>query len=261
MVIFDELTYAENLKKKGFAKRANTKDLKIYAKWLKHNNFTSKQIKDELLKLCHKYDLTFNEIIHAKYIKDAIREIKKNRLRIPISIGITQSEIDKIESLPTIKHRKIMFIVLLTSKYLKLNNVKIFSKKELEQPDKPLSFYYNSEIRDAVKLAKVSVTQDELIGIQYCFQQNGFCSVTRQGTVKILFIDLDGEPVISVDHYDNPILYYDEYVGVNNIIRCCECGTPIKKTNNKKKYCDGCAEKNRREQDKLRMENLRNSRK
>lgn len=68
---------------------------------------------------------------------------------------------------------------------------------------------------------------------------------------KVLFCTDDTNNVaFTISDYDDLILYYRDYVGDENIVRCVECGRPIRVTGNSKKYCNDCANMLKQESNK-----------
>jgi len=250
-LIFDELKYAEKLERNGFISgHINKRDLAIYAKYLKLDVKNKAQIESALKRFCKKYEPFFNEILHANYIKFALREIGKNVLRIPIPINITKNELDYIDTLPDIKYKKVLFCILVVAKYLRLNPVRIQKKKEQEQEPKSLQFFYNSSIAKAVKLANVTMTKKQRLEMEHYLFKNGYLEDTVRVTSKLNFVDLDGAPEIIVSKYNDIVLYYEEYKGNSDIISCEMCGDLIKRKNAKHKYCKECYQINHRESKK-----------
>jgi len=242
-MIFDEKSYAENMNKNGFTNGLRQKDLFIYAKWLKYIGKNFSQIKTDLNEFCKKHEPKYNEIIHANYIKRALREVKKHHLRIPIEIHITKNELEVIDNINNIKYQKALFIILLVSKYFKLNPVKILSKKNKEhKKDNNFNCYFNSNIKTAIELAKIKLTKKERIKMQRYLIENKYLENTENATLKVLFAEIDGESIININNYNNIILYYENYIGMKDAIHCIKCNKIIEKTNNKQKYCMECAE-------------------
>ena len=240
-MIFDELEYAEKLEKNGFTNgRINKRDLAIYAKYLKLDAKNKAQIESDLRVFCKKHESFYNEILHANYIKSAIREISKNELRIPIPTNITKKELDYIDTLPDIKYKKVLFCILVTAKYLRLNPVRIQKRKNVEQESKPLQFFYNSNITKAVKLSNVVMTKKQRLEMEHYLFKNGYLEDTVRVTSKLNFVDLDGTPEIIISKYNDIVLYYEQYKDISDVINCEMCGDLVKKVKSDHKYCRDC---------------------
>ena len=77
--------------------------------------------------------------------------------------------------------------------------------------------------------------------------------------IRVLFIDDDSENRLYISDFRKLGYEWRLYKG-EKYIRCSDCGILTKNTNGKRRYCKDCAESNKKDLDRIRMMNIRNSR-
>lgn len=225
MVVFDEIEFGEDVYKNGIkSKKYILTELLNVAKYLNYNNI---EIKNNLIKFCEKHIDNFNIEEWEDILIDTIEKAIKYPPLTGKIINITQSELDVIARLEDIEAQKVLFILLVINKFknytIDVSRVELF------------------------KLAKVKANTKKQESILYLLNSNGFTeiyNVTRnkknKNYRKVTFVDDTSDIVITINNFDNIILYYLRYLG-ENIINCGVCGVLISPTNNKNKYCSECA--------------------
>jgi|GEM_PF-6999448 len=274
--IYDELSYAKNMEHVGFRNGCiNIRELCVYAKWLKYIGKNDMQIKYDLIEFSKRYDKNFNEIIHARILKTALSNTKKNTLRVPIETNITQNELYVINAMPTLEHRKILFTMLVIAKYMKNNNTTIYSKKQKEKIEEKKAkkieefkkdgriykeeYFCNQSIKDIMEQACVRVSTKERTEIMHELTMLGALETTQFGTSRIPFIDHKGISAIKVCDYKTIGLQYERHENPKSIIKCDICGVLSIRKSKKHKYCINCAKNIKLENDRKRIANKRNN--
>jgi len=241
MVVFDEIKFGEDVYKNGIkSKKYILTELLNVAKYLKYNDI---EIKNNLIKFCEKHIDNFN----IEEWEDILIDTTEKAIRYPPLTGkiinITQSELDVIARLEDIEAQKVLFILLVINKFknytIDVSRVELF------------------------KLAKVKANTKKQESILYLLNSNGFTeiyNVTRnkknKNYRKVTFMDDVSDIVITINDFDNIILYYRKYIG-EVIIECGVCGVLVSPTNNRQKYCKICWEETNRDQTRARVQRHR----
>ena len=77
--------------------------------------------------------------------------------------------------------------------------------------------------------------------------------------IHVLYIDDESENKLFVSDFRKLGYEWRLYKG-EKYIRCADCGILVKNTNGKRRYCKDCADINKKNLDRIRMQNIRNSR-
>lgn len=179
------------------------------------------------------------DFYEEKYFKIIYRNIasaKKYKFRNVAPVVITQTEIDRIESLQDIRKEKLAFVLLAAAKYY--NNVSSDNNNRM----------YMS-ISDLFKLARVSIPCKERAGyLHFAYEDGILVEHTFVGTnLKIVgFVDDSSEPVITLNEDDYKELAY-AYLNYKNggYKHCKGCGKLFKmhKSSPGRLYCKDCGQK------------------
>lgn len=242
MIILDELAFAEDMNKKGFIKTFSIYELSIYAKWRRYLDSKKEdaEIEKELIEFSKKYNENFIYEVDYPKIDKALQSIENFRLRVPIPTYVTESEWDKIQSLDNIKHRKVMFVMLVVSKYYKHNDTRILKNGQKRNSKYDNVYFCNLSDANIIKLAGVrfrdTSDRNKMFNMLY---SKGFIDVTRgkRCTRIVKIVNNNSNHIETVNDYHNIILYYDRLTGMN-IGECEECGRLFRQNkNNTFKYC------------------------
>jgi hypothetical protein len=242
MIIFDELSFANRMIKKGFVKCFSVYELSVYAKYLKSINKTNEEIEAELISFSNKWNKDFVYEVDYPKIDKAIKSIDEYSLRIAESIHITENEWNKIMGLNNEKYRRILFIMLVISKYYKCNNTKIEKDENSNTSmDKYKDIYFcNFSDADILKLSGVKFRdKDEKNKMFNYFYKNDYMDITQgKKSIRIIkIINKEGEIKETIRDYDNIILYYERLIG-EKIGECKECGKLFRQSkSNNGEYC------------------------
>lgn len=228
LIIVDEKTYAENLLKNGFSKFMSYRDLLILAKYYRWTGLEYKEIEIKLEDFCLRYNPLYNKVKNRWRIVKAVNGAKKNNLRLPFSIVITENEIKRILSIKNRKYERVLFAILVLAKYYKFS---IGKNKENQKPEK-IGYYLSFDFEDIALAAKVNFTQKKMIECFHKLYLAGYYKLTKYGSMMIDYADDSSTPMIEVTDI-NDISSFLPYL-------CTECGKIITRTGNRKIMCDEC---------------------
>lgn len=238
-MIFYEEKHAKKLLESGFTSFMNYEDLSILAKYFKYIGKNKSQIRKSLVEFCEKHNPYFNEVLSRGKIDGALKSCEKFGLRLAIDVPVTISELDIIKNCGDYKRQKILFVMLVISKYFKYNDTRLTPKKNNNHDN---DFYVNYKLIDILKMSQINISKVERKDIIYDLEQSHLITTIKNrdgGTsFQINFIDENSEPSIVVSDMDNIISFYHFY--------CSRCG---KETNKARRHdlCDDCYKEKRRE--------------
>ncbi len=219
-----------------------------------------KQRKVMLYEFCARHIKGFNKALYFKSINAALRNggDKHQRLIVVDKIFVYKSELDYIQNLEIDYNAKKVIFTFLVNR--KINKFIYEFKNGIEYT----SLYFKGSGKQYGDIAKMSnipsniKINDDIIR---WLAEDGLITIKHNGLISLDFIkncNETGEIAIEITDYENIGWYLDFYNGVRNIIKCCECGRLIRKTNNKKKYCSDCAVEINRDKTKENINKSRN---
>lgn len=231
-VILNEAACAEYIINQGKMGRNPTSALFLLAKYYRHKkHMNTEQISAQLknfMKLNYK---NFNPVLWDDTIEDIVSKSTRYPLREIDSVGVTQSELDKISQLPDIKHRQILFTMLC---YAKLYNAFLPNNNN----------WVNSNIPEIFKTAAVSVRRknDRFLYLNDIanFGLISFPNKNDNLNIRVNFADMNGESVMEVDDFRELGYEYLNYIGEGRFVRCSICKRLIRQTGRRSKYCAEC---------------------
>lgn len=249
-IVLNEVKQAQYIIKKGEVGNKPTSTLALLAKYYRQKQELSKeQTFQKLNAFMQKNYKNYNSAAWENTLEDISNKAAKYSLREIDSIGITQSELDKISQLSNIKYRKLQFTMLC---YAKLYNT--ISKDN--------NGWVNTDIKELFRTAGVSVKykNDKFLTLND-LEQSGFIKFSKKNdnlNLQITFVDMAGQPVLSIDDFRELGYEYLNYTKQDNFIRCSECGRLAKQSrNNKSKYCTGCKQDKQKEWQRAAMQRSR----
>lgn len=239
----------------SFIKSYGIKELSIYARWLKYNKLQEigkdyltvseeelkeieKYIENSLIDFSTKHFVDFNYTKNYKDIDIAIENTRDRKLLIPIKIPITRTEYEKLLEIDNDEYRRIIFVMLVESKYFKFNNVSIID----EEINKNTMFFVSMPYKDVMKAAKVKSSKEKQKESMYYLFQNGFFGRTA---IKDLFyvkiVDINKNPTDVVEwifDYDHLDLHYERIFTESEISECKHCGCLFRQgAKGNRQYC------------------------
>ena len=213
-ILFDEVSYIENMLVKGFGKHISINDLKLLAKYYLYKGSDHSEIKNKLIEFCKNFDPVYNEILWENKINLAYKNYRKESIIIPVQIDITKKEMERIRSINNYKYEKVLFVMIVLAKFK--NNSK----------NKTNGTYYASTLPPPIfKIARVSANVKEQNKTTYFLKENGFLLPTKvYSGFELCCIDNEYDQddiAISINNYTDVISFYPPY--------CKLCGKPLEK--------------------------------
>jgi hypothetical protein len=244
LAILDEKEYAENLIKNGSkTPYVPVKDLTYLAKYYRFLNKGTHEIRLLLEKFCYDTNKDYNPVLTGWKVVSALNTIKRYRLRTSFPIVITKAEVDAIKKWKDYSYQKILFLLIVMGKFLKYSNVRINPSAKTRLVN---DFYVKDKIPNIFKTARVSIRTDKQYDMLYEFRKAGILYYTHYDSLKILCIDETSEPEIIVTDINDPVLFWQRYMG-EKIAACSKCGKLFVKRSNRHTMCRGCFQEQRRE--------------
>lgn len=236
MLILNEEKYAKALYdgKNNEVKSAMAK-IRYVTRYLIHSEFRSDEeaykFTVEWMKKNHD---NFDESCYSNLISDAVKKAHQYPFYIIDNIKITQSELDVISSLNSLRAEKVLFVLLCMAKQQSMSNG--FTNGLVKY-----------SITDLCKSARISVPADDREYILYEIVKQGFLGYPKKNNTQCLivnFIDNEDKVVLELDETDCQEL---AYVYLNwkhdgkGYTRCQKCNRLMKQSKTKpKKYCEEC---------------------
>jgi Zn finger protein HypA/HybF involved in hydrogenase expression len=219
------------------------KDLSILAKYYEYRGENKKSIYNLLVEFCEKNDPEFNEVIFYKKIRKAVSSTNRSVLRVQNPVKISQLELDFIKGATDYNVQKLLFCLLVVSKYFKTTQTRKNAKINEKYSDK---FYVNAKMNDIFKFAKIYLKKSEKDSMVHSMEMLGYIRATMNGSFEILFVDTVSEDhVILVEDLENMISYLPFY--------CEVCGKTLASRSKRNGKCPECHKKVVMERDRNRQ--------
>lgn len=235
-VILNEAKEAERILEYGEVGSKPTATIFLLAKYFRQKkNMTKEQTVSELNSFMIHYYKNYNPALWEDIIEDISKKAGKYSLREIDHIEITHKEIETINTVPRLPHRKLLFSMLC---YAKLYN-KISENN---------NGWINTDIKEVYRVSRVTVKhrEDKFLFLND-LESDGFISFSKKNdnlNIKVNFVDSDLSGNIALIVWDFRELGYEylNYIGDGKFIRCTECNRLIRKVTNNQLYCKYCAE-------------------
>lgn len=254
MRILNEKEYAEKLL---FAKKPLDKisfgELVILAKYYR---FLGEQdgdaVREKVIAFCKDNILEFNAILSMDRINAAIRGSARHRLRLPIDVPITKKELESIISIRNYRYEKVLFVMLVLSKYYKMTNTKIIRVAKDGTPGRlPSKAYYLGRMKNSTifGLARVAERENENI-MHILYSQGKIDHDLRANSYFIKFSNTDSlndEIAFAVTDMNKIVDFYYPH--------CIDCGKIVEKPNQLR--CPECKIKEQRRLSREGMKKIR----
>lgn len=167
----------------------------------------------------------------SDYIDKVIKRAKKFPLKEIEEIPITQKEIDVISSFPVKRHQKLAFTLLVIAKFNYMVSGHEWVNNSLDEINKAAGITWRS-----VKDKCLDVHELYIRGLVV------FPKRVDSTSIKVLYMDKDGEPVMKVKSFDNVGKVWATYNN-EDYKQCVDCGKPFEasgKSRGRKIRCDNC---------------------
>ncbi|MBD5534520.1 MAG: hypothetical protein HDQ99_02450 [Lachnospiraceae bacterium] len=249
-VVLNEVKQAEYIIEKGEVGNKPTSTLFLLGKYFRQKeNLNKEQTFNKLDKFMQKNYKNYNSALWEDIIEDISKKANKYSLRELNSIGITQSELDKITEEDNLRYQKLLFTMLC---YAKLYN----SISENNNG------WINTDIKEIYRVARVTVKHrnDKFLYLNDLEQMEliSFSNKNDNLNIRVNFVDMNGESVLDISDFRELGYEYLNYTGNGKFIKCSECNRIIRKTNNKCLYCVKCKKEKQKEWDLKYKHKVRN---
>lgn len=228
------------LNEKDWAKRAiDTRSLgsKPYdtivrvAKYYRAGGYRNGELRRRVEDFMIRSDPGLSLVKWDKAITSALGVAEKYPMVCISGISVTETEMRKVEALPSILQQRLMFTLLCLAKYGNAVNPKNNGWVNLPQ-------------RDIFSLANIQLTtrrQSLMINDLWQTGMIGYSCLVDNINLQVMIID-DGETALFVDDFRNLGNQYMRYMG-GEYIECEGCGLVIRQPNRSahQKYCRECA--------------------
>lgn len=255
-VVLNEVKEAERILEYGEVGSKPTATLFLLAKYFRQKkNMNKEQTISELNSFMIHYYKNYNPVLWEDVIEDISKKAVKYPLREIEHVKITHKEIETINMVSRLPHRKLLFTMLC---YAKLYN-KISENN---------NGWINTDIKEIYRVSRVTVKhREDKFLILNDLERDGLISFSKKNdnlNIKVNFVDSESLDDIAMIIEDFRELGYEylNYVKDGTFIRCNECNRLIRINNiggRPKKYCNFCAKQIQKEQMRNYMKNIRMS--
>ena len=236
-IIMNEYTYAENLLNKQDLKACDlgckpSSTLNLLARYYREigkNDDEIKELLSDFLNRCLK-----DKYKESKWIDSIFYQVvksKKYNLKKVDNVIVTKSEMEIIQSVKGKSRQKVLFTLLVLSKYY--NAVSDKNKN-----------WTNLEYKKIFKLANVQLSiQNQALLINDLYNC-GFVNVSKnvgKPNIQVNFVDNESDTVLTITRLKDLGKEYLMFCG-EDYIRCQKCGTLVKNYKNTNKYCKTCGQ-------------------
>jgi hypothetical protein len=229
MLILDEQKRALHLLEFGFTGILGYQDICILARYFRYLEYTPKKIKNSIVDFYKKFDPTYNEVIFGNRIDRAIKKSKKYPLKICQDVYITKNELEKIKEIKNFRYEKILFVMLVLSRYDRLSKNEDYKEYRLYL-----------DFSNVLKLSKVYANKIEKESIRKELQDFGMIEYKKPkdesdfySDVFILhYFDDNSDKEVWVTDINNILSFYPFY--------CNVCGNKIDRKSNHQEMCSDC---------------------
>lgn len=249
-VVLNETKQAEYIIEKGEVGTKPTSTLFLLGKYYRQKeNLDKEQTANKLNDFMIANYKNYNSALWEEVIEDISKKANKYPLREIDSIGITQSELDKIAELHNVKYEKLLFTMLC---YAKLYNT--ISENN--------NGWVNTDIQELYRVSRVTVKyrKDKFLFLND-IEKTGLISFSNKNdnlNLKINFFDMDGESVLDISDFRELGYEYLNYIGDGKFIKCKTCNKLFRTSSNNKINCNECQKEITKEKTRIRVSNFRN---
>ena len=238
-VVLNEIKQAETILEKGEVGNKPTSTLFLLSKYYRQKlKLSENKTSEKLNEFMDNNYKNYNPVLWEDIIEDISRKGKKYELRNIEHIGITQSELDTIESTKTKNHKKLLFTMLC---FAKLYNIISINNNN----------WINSDIKEIFKTARVIVKhREDKFLLLNDLESNGYISFSSKNdnlNMKINFIDTINNSILYITDFRELGYEYLNYIKDGKFTRCKICNRLIRKTSKNIQYCTECKEDKRLE--------------
>lgn len=175
-------------------------------------------------------DGTANLVFWNTFIESSAKTLRTRPLIEIDSVGVTQTELEKIMELRSREARMVLFTMLCFAKFWNIVN-------------KKNNNWINRNYKELFSTANVARSDDMKAAIMRSIFQSGLGGYSMRATSEntyVTFVDNDASPVLEITDFRN--LGYQYCAAAGDACIVCEvCGITVPKKANNQKYCRQCA--------------------
>lgn len=234
-IVLNEIAWAESINANAHPSlgRKPFETLSRMAKYYKHEGLNKKDARNALDVFMLKCDPDANIVSWSDTLDRAVKAgFKVSPIELD-GIGISATEMSKVDALKSRQVQRLAFTLLCLAKYW--NAYKPANNSWVRTPDS-----------DIMRMADIRTSVKRQCALFRELSNCGYIRFSRQVdnlNVQVLFID-DGEPVLTIHNLDNLGYQYFKYHGDPHYYECCNCGLVEKRkslNSRPPKYCPECA--------------------
>ena len=235
MIILDEFSYAKNIFNNGLSSFMNGKDIRLLIMYFRNIGVEESEIYNKINNWLLERQENYNEILYQEFLLNIIKTSKKSKIKKFQNIVVTENEFNIIRNIKNYRLEKILFIMLVLSKYYFIIG-KNFDENNTNYYTLKTTPYH------ILKFAKTNEKNKEWIFNQLLEKNIINTNFGNDGAYYIVNINKNdnSDPKIIIENFNNFIDYYKPY--------CEICGIEIEKTGKNKKMCEKCFKEKRKKE-------------
>ena len=237
MIILDEFSYAKNILNNGLSSFMSGKDIRLLIMYFRNIGVEESELYNKINNWLSEHEENYNEILYQEFLLRIIKTSRKNKIKKFNNIIITENEFNIIRNIKNYRLEKILFTMLVLSKYYFITGKRFDEEK---------TNYYTLKITPyhILKFSKTNEKNKEWVFSQLLEKNIIDTTFGNDGAYYIININKNdnSDSKIIIEDLNNFINYYKPY--------CEICGIEIEKRNNRHSMCSNCWKEHREEKQK-----------
>ena len=244
MIILDEFSYAKNLLNNNLSSFMSGKDIRLLIMYFRNIGIEESEIYNKINNWLSDHQENYNEILYQEFLLRIIKTSRRSKIKKFNNIIITENEFSIIRGIKNYRLEKIVFTMLVLSKYYFITGKRFDEEKTDNYTLKTTPYHI-------LKFAKTNEKNKEWIFSQLLEKNIIDTTFGKDGAYYIININKNdnSDPKIIIEDLNNFINYYKSY--------CEVCGIEIENKNNKQLMCVDCWNKKYRIINRERMRKIR----
>ena len=240
MIILDEFSYAKNIFNNTLSSFMSGRDIRLLIMYFRNIGIEESGLYSKINNWLCEHQENYNEILYQEFLLSIIKTSRKNRIKKFDNIIITENEFSIIRSIKNYRLEKILFTMLVLSKYYFITG-RFFDKENTNNYTLKMTPYH------ILKFSKTNEKSKELLFNQLLEKNIIDTNFGKDGAYFIININKNdnSDSKIIIEDLNNFINYYKPY--------CEICGIEIEKRNNRHTMCSDCW--NKKEKERLYKKN------
>ena len=240
MIILDEFSYAKNIFNNGLSSFMSGRDIRLLIMYFRNIGIEESEIYNKINNWLLEHQEDYNEILYQEFLLRIIKTSRRSKIKKFNNITITENEFNIIREIKNYRLEKIVFIMLVLSKYYFITGKRFDEEKTDNYTLKTTPYHI-------LKFSKTNEKNKEWVFNQLLEKNIIDTTFGKDGAYYIININKNdnSEPKIIVEDLNNFINYYKPY--------CEVCGIEIEKRNNRHSMCSNCWKEKRRKEENERL--------